>query len=164
MSSSPSQSKVEKTSFAVEAGTAQPALLPVPPQPPRLDSRPFLHLFPLTAPLSQSRVPRGPPLLLGSWWRSKHSSSGVPPGRGRAASPRPHHRLGLRLRCPRCGAQQRGPVPRPGQRRCPSSSRVFNNAQPQALPRLPFAGDWLSGQTFSVCKCPAKSIFYSFFL
>lgn len=35
-----------------------------------------------------------------------------------------------------------------GHRCCPSSSLVFNNTQPQALPCLTFSEDWLSGETF----------------
>lgn len=50
-----------------------------------------------------------------------------------------------------------------GQRCCPSSSRVLNNTQPQALSCLIFCEDWLSGEMF-LCLCPAKSIFCSFFL
>lgn len=79
-----------------------------PPWPPRRYSPPSTS-FLFTTPPSQSPVPPWPPLPLQGQWRGKHGSSRG--SLGRATSPRPHHRSGLQLRPPCCGAQQRGPIP-----------------------------------------------------
>lgn len=157
MYSSPFQSKAEKTSFAGEGGTAQPPLLPAPPQPPGINSGPFLHL-PLKA--EPHWAPAAPGELVEIQTQLLRSS----PRTGQSHVPATPPSLGVQLRRPRCAAQQRGPVPHLGQRCCPSSSWVFNNTQAQALPCLTFAEDRLSGEAFSMSKCPAKSIFCSFFL
>lgn len=58
-----------------------------------LHSHPESTLVPSCTFLSKLSL-TGPLLLLGTWWRSRHSSSGVPPGQGRATSPRPRHHSG----------------------------------------------------------------------